>query len=652
MCGIAGIFRPDGLGEGASALLDAMGEAIAHRGPDAHATWTDPASGIGFVHRRLSIIDLSEAGAQPMHSPCGRYTLAYNGEIYNYLDLRRTLEDEGAAPPWRGHSDTEVLLAGVAAWGLAETLTRCIGMFAIALWDRETRRLTLARDRFGEKPLHVAVFGGEIAFASELKALARHPRWSGEIDRQAIAQCLRHGYIPAPRTSFAQALKIRPGACVEIGSDTLSPGTWRESLYWDAMAEARAARANRFSGSDEEAVARLDSLLRESVSRQMISDVPLGAFLSGGIDSSTIAAMMQSLSTKPVETFSLGFEDKSVSEADFARAVARHLGTSHNEIVLSGDEARDLVASMPEVYDEPFTDQSQLPTYLVSRFARSKVTVSLSGDAADELFAGYGRHHSVAKQWSGSPFAALGRQARKLAASAQINALVAPAERRGRSHVGKRSTASLRLRLEERRAQYEATSAVAAYERKFTLLDTADRLVPGTRRETHPLLGAVEKERGWSPLEQASFLDLTHYLPDDILVKVDRAAMAHSLETRVPFLDPAVVRFALSLPDSVRRMNGQRKGVLKAVLGRYLPTNLWDRPKRGFGIPSATWLAGPLRPLAEDMFSTETLARTDTLNPALVRHFWEDFLAGDKRRANVVWAMFIVQLFLERQGRD
>jgi asparagine synthase (glutamine-hydrolysing) len=258
----------------------------------------------------------------------------------------------------------------------------------------------------------------------------------------------------------------------------------------------------------------------------------------------------------------------------------------------------------------------------------------------------------VAKQWSGSPLAGLGRQARKLAASAQIAALVAPAEKRGRSHVGKRSTASLRLRLEERKAQYEAASAVAAYERKFTLLDTADRLVPGTHRETHPLLAEVEAETGWSPLEQASFLDLTHYLPDDILVKVDRAAMAHSLETRVPFLDPAVVRFALSLPDSVRRMNGQRKGVLKAVLGRYLPTDLWDRPKRGFGIPSATWLAGPLRPLAEDMFSPETLARTDMLDPAMVRVFWEDFLAGDKRRANVVWAMFIVQLFLERQGRD
>ncbi|MHC5655342.1 asparagine synthase (glutamine-hydrolyzing) [Stappia sp. ICDLI1TA098] len=652
MCGIAGIFRPNGLSDADQGLLDAMGEAIAHRGPDAHATWTDPRAGIGLVHRRLSILDLTEAGAQPMHSACGRYTICYNGEIYNYLDLRRELEEEGHAPVWRGHSDTEVLLAGVVAWGLAATLSRTSGMFAIALWDRETRRLTLTRDRFGEKPLHVAVFDGEIAFASEIKALKRHPRWQGRIDRQAIAQCLRHGYISAPLTAFENVVKIEPGACVEIDAAAIAPEQWRKTLFWDALAEARDARANRFSGSPEAAVTRLDSLLRESVARQMISDVPLGAFLSGGIDSSTVAAMMQSLSSVPVETFSLGFDDKATNEAEFARAVAAHLGTSHNEIYLSGEEARDLVAKMPEVYDEPFTDQSQLPTYLVARFARSKVTVSLSGDAADELFAGYGRYHSIARQWSGSPFSALARGAQRAWIRAQLALLVAPAEKRGSARVaGGRSPASLRLRLEEKLARFDTPSATAAYERKFTLLDGADRLVPGTRRLTHPLLETVAAETDWTPLEQASFLDLTHYLPDDILVKVDRAAMAHSLETRVPFLDPDVVRFALSLPDDIRLMDGQRKGVVKAVLDRYVPAALWDRPKRGFGIPSASWLKGPLRPLAEDMFAPDTLARTDVLDPTLVRLFWEDFLAGDKRRANIVWAMFVVQLFLERETR-
>ena len=383
----------------------------------------------------------------------------------------------------------------------------------------------------------------------------------------------------------------------------------------------------------------------------MISDVPLGAFLSGGIDSSTIAAMMQSLSAVPVETFSLGFHDKATNEAEFARAVANHLGTRHNEIYLTGEEARDLVEKMPDVYDEPFTDQSQLPTYMVARFARSRVTVSLSGDAADELFAGYGRYHSIDRQWQGTLSARIGRAARRAYVSAQLAGLVAPAERLGLSRIGRKSPAGLRLRLEEKLAGLTARSAVAAYERKFTLMDTAHRLVPGSARETHPLADTVAQETGWSVLEQASLLDLVHYLPDDILVKVDRAAMAHALETRVPFLDPAVVRFALSLPDRVRLMGGQRKGVVRQVLGRDVPAALWDRPKRGFGIPSADWLKGPLRPLAEDMFSSAQIARLGLLDEELVRLFWDDFLAGDRRRANMVWAMFVVQLTLSRHTR-
>lgn len=649
MCGIAGIFGPDAASPRDPAVLAAMDQAIRHRGPDAGDLWRDEAAGIAFVHRRLAILDLTPAGAQPMHSPCGRFVITYNGEIYNYLDLRRELEEAGAAPAWRGHSDTEVLLAGVVAWGLAETLKRATGMFAIALWDREKRTLTLARDRFGEKPLHVGLFGGEIAFASEIKALKAHPGWHGRVDRQAIAQCLRHGYIPAPRTAFEDVVKIAPGACVELSPGRMTPGTWRETRFWDTLGEARTARANRFSGSETEAVDQLDSLLRESVARQMISDVPLGAFLSGGIDSSTIAAMMQSLSATPVETFSLGFHDRSTNEAEFARSVAGHLGTRHNEIYLSGEEARDLVVAMPDVYDEPFTDQSQLPTYMVARFARTRVTVSLSGDAADELFAGYGRYHSVARQWSGSPGARIGRLARRAYVSAQLAGLVAPAERFGWSRIGSRSPAGLRFRLEEKLAGLSADTALAAYERKFTLLDTAHRLVEGSRREVHPLLETVAAERDWSVLEQASLLDLVHYLPDDILVKVDRAAMAHGLETRVPFLDPAIVRFALALPDRLRTMGGERKGILRAVLGRYVPRPLWDRPKRGFGIPCADWLKGPLRPLAEDMFSSAEIARIGILDEGLVRLFWDDFLAGDRRRANIVWAMFVVQLYLSRQ---
>lgn len=648
MCGIAGLVRTGGLGPGDRTVLERMCMAIEHRGPDAHGYWTDDAAGVGLGHLRLSILDLSEAGAQPMGSPDGRLVLTFNGEIYNYLTLRTALEAEDPTLTWKGHSDTEVLLAAISRWGLEKALREAEGMFALGLYDRKLGTLDLARDRFGEKPLYVAHNGAEIQFASELKALMAHPAWQGEIDRQAISLCVRHGYIPAPRTAFQNVCKVMPGEIVTIRLESPAPSEWQRARFHDPLGEALHARNNRFQGTGAEAVERLDDLLRAAVERQMISDVPLGAFLSGGIDSSTIAAIMQSLKSTPVETFSLGFEEKEVDEAGFARRVAANIGTSHNEVILDGREARDLVAQMPDVYDEPFADQSQLPTYLLARFARQKVTVSLSGDAADELFAGYGRYHSINRKWDGSLLGGLTKQAQGAYASALLNAVYRPAAAAGIEKLAGKSVAGEALRQSEKVRRFSATSAEDAFEQSFTQIDAADLLVPGTARERHRHLADLAGGQDWSVLEKTSFLDLTHYLPDDILVKVDRASMAHALEVRVPFLDPSVVRFALSLKDEHRLHGGDRKGVLKGVLAKYVPEALWDRPKRGFGIPSAAWLAGPLRDLAGDMFAADTLERVGVLDPKLTATLWNEFLGGQKRRANLIWTLFVVQLYLQR----
>lgn len=645
MCGFVGIFRPEGLLDLDVHHLPHMRDRLYHRGPDDEGIWDDRAAGIALAHRRLSIVDLSKAGAQPMQSASGRFMIAYNGEIYNFLEIRKELEETGLPREWRGHSDTEVLLAAIEAWGVDNTLRRCRGMFAIALWDREARRLVLARDPIGEKPLYVGSGDGLLVFGSELKSVLAHPGIDRDIDRNATALCLRHGYIPAPRTIYSSVQKLEPGEYVEIDTADPMPAAWKRTPYFDRIAEARDARRNRFSGTSAEAVERLDQMLRKVIERQMIADVPLGAFLSGGVDSSTTAAIMQALSNAPVETFSLGFEEEAVNEAHHAKAVAEHLGTNHNEIYLAGDEARDLVTVMPTVYDEPFTDQSQLPTYLISRFARQKVTVSLSGDAADELFGGYGRYHSLRRKWGGSLTGRLTRSAQKYYAQSLLGISEA-AKSLGLNSLGGQNLLSMQVRLSEKAARFGTSSAIAAYERGFTLLDQTHLFVKGAEQLSDPLVPEIAKEDSWSILEQASTLDAMRYLPDDILVKVDRAAMAHSLETRVPFVDPDVVRFAFGLPDEVKMLNGERKGILKGVLDRYVPRHLWDRPKQGFGIPSAIWLRGPLNELASDLFSKDTIESVGVLEPGMVSAFWDDFSRGNSRRANLVWALFIVQLYL------
>ncbi|MDB5570122.1 MAG: hypothetical protein JWN93_1305 [Hyphomicrobiales bacterium] len=649
MCGVAGLYRPGGLAERDAIAVAAMTGALAHRGPDASSVWTDAPAGMALGHRRLSIIDLSPAGAQPMASASGRYSIAFNGEIYNFGELRAELEEKGLAPAWRGHSDTEALLAAIEAFGLEGALARTRGMFALGLFDRQTGALTLARDAFGEKPLYVARIDDAVVFASELKGLKAHPAWRGEIDRQALTAFIRHGYISAPATIYAGVSKLRPGAFCVIDAQTAHAPLARETLWYDALALAGAARRAPFAGDAAAATAELDRLLHASIARQAIADVPVGAFLSGGIDSSTVAAIMQAQRATPIETFALGFVEEAFNEAPYAREVARCIGSSHNEIVLSADHARDLVATMPDVYDEPFADPSQLPTSMIAAFARTKVTVALSGDAGDELFAGYGRYHAIARRWSGGVSGAAIRTASSAYANLLLAAVVAPAQALGFSRVAGRALAPLRMRLEGLAARSGARSALEAYERSFTVVDQAHRFVRGAKPVVDPLIAQVAAQPGWSVLEQATLYDTLRYLPDDILVKVDRAAMAHSLETRVPLLDTDVAAFAWSLPDELRMLGGERKGLLKAVLGKYVPRALWDRPKRGFGVPAAAWLAGPFRPLASDLFSRANIERQGLLNADAVVTVWEDFLSGGQRRVNLVWTLFVLQLYLTRE---
>ncbi len=649
MCGISGLFRPGGLERGDEENVHRINATLLHRGPDDVGVWAHGPGGAVLAQRRLAIQDLSPAGAQPMHSASGRYSITFNGEIYNFHELRDALEAENRAPAWRGHSDTEVLLAAIEAYGIAEALKRLSGMFAFALFDHETGAFTLARDPFGEKPLYIGWLGGALVFASELKALRAHPDWRREIDRASITAFIRHGYIGAPATFHQAARKIGPGRFVTFARDQNPFEDGVETRYWNSLDEAREARARRFSGDKTAATGELDRLIHRSISRQMIADVPVGAFLSGGIDSSTIAAIMQAQRSSPIETFSLGFREEKFNEAPYAREVAAHLGTAHNEIVLSGQDALDLLGRMPDLYDEPFADPSQLPTFMIARYARTKVTVALSGDAGDELFAGYGRYHSLRKKWEGGLAGLAARVASRAYAGALLHGVARPAGMLGLARVAGYARLPLELELADMAQAFAAPDVTRAYDAKFTITNQAHRFVIGGEEPVDPLVGEIAAIEGWNALDRMTSLDAERYLTDDILVKVDRAAMANSLETRVPLLDKDIARLAWSMPDGLRLANGERKGLLKAVLSRYVPRALWDRPKRGFGIPVTEWLKGPLQPMAEDLFASERLMRHGILDPVLTRAIWDDFLTGGQRRTNLIWALFILQIYLARE---
>ncbi|MGX5659518.1 asparagine synthase (glutamine-hydrolyzing) [Castellaniella ginsengisoli] len=625
MCGFSGYCFSIGGGGKAPGVLLAMNGALAHRGPDDHGLWEDSTVGFGVGHRRLAIADLSLAGHQPMASHCGRYILAFNGEIYNHGELRSRLEKEQQGNTWRGHSDTEVLLACLARWGLERTLQACVGMFAFALWDRKDRTLTLARDRLGEKPLYWGWQGQTLLFGSELKALRAHPDFEGVIDRDALTLLLRYNYIPAPYSIYSGICKLSAGHYVVIGAGD------RDAMprpYWDYRNAVRAGLETPFAGTDAQAVDELEARLMTSIQGQRMADVPLGAFLSGGIDSSLVVALMQRQASQRVNTYAIGFQDKAFDEAVHARAVADHLGTDHAEMYVTEQDALAVVPGLQRIYCEPFADSSQIPTFLVSRMARQHVTVALSGDGGDELFGGYTPYQFMPSLWG---------WLRMVPAPLRqgVAALLAPLP--------------VPQRIEKLLAILGAASREDLYFRVRSHWMNTESVVLGANEPDSLLRNPgewrfVESFEAWM-----MSLDVCGYMPDDILVKVDRAAMANSLETRVPLLDHRVVEFAARLPLSMKIRDGQGKWVLRQLLYRYVPQSLVDRPKAGFAVPLGSWLRGPLREWAEDLLRESRLREEGYFNAKKIQGAWREHLSGRADRSSKLWSILMFQAWLADQ---
>lgn len=666
MCGLTGFFQASGFDSAqAHALSTRMGERIAHRGPDDLGVWLDANVGIALAHRRLSILDLSPAGHQPMVSVSGRYVIVFNGEIYNHLELRQEL-GKGTLPPapspagvrgeiaWRGHSDTETLLAGFEAWGIEATLKKTVGMFAIALWDRAERILTLARDRMGEKPLYYGWQGKTFLFGSELKALKAHPAFRGEINRDAITLLLRHNYIPAPYSIYKGIRKLSPGTWLQIpfGMGRDAAQEEEPQAYWSLRDVSRAGQAVPFAGSEVEAVDALEEILKRSIGLQMMADVPLGAFLSGGIDSSTVVALMQTQSTRPVKTFTIGFNEAGYNEAEDAKKVARYLGTEHTELYISPQEAMAVIPKLPTLYDEPFSDSSQIPTFLVSQMARRYVTVSLSGDAGDELFGGYNRYFQGRKIWN--KIRRIPRPLRGLAAkmitSVSPQRLDRIAEAFSSMIPGELRAGRAGDKLHKLAEIIDKESPEALYKELVSHWKSPSSVV----MDSHEPPTVISDRSQWADMDDFTlrmmYLDTMTYLPDDILVKVDRAAMGVSLETRVPFLDHNVVEFAWRLPLSLKVRNGQSKWILRQVLYKYVPAELIERPKMGFGVPIDTWLRGPLRDWAEELLNENRLRQEGFFEPAPIREKWVEHLSGKRNWQYHLWDVLMFQAWLEAQG--
>lgn len=652
MCGLAGVVRaaPE-LAARLEAEVRRMADTLAHRGPDDAGAWVDADSGVALGHRRLSIIDLSACGHQPMTSADGRYVIAYNGEVYNFVALRAELERLGAG--FHGHSDTEVLLAAIVQWGLRSALERLNGMFAFALWDRVERTLHLARDRLGEKPLYYGWMGDAFLFGSELKALQAHPAWRGEVDRQALTLYLRHNYVPAPLSIYRGVFKLPPGGLATLRCARLRAGDAPDARsYWSLREVAERGRADPYRGTAAEAVQELEARLSEAVGLRMVADVPLGAFLSGGVDSSTVVALMQAQSPRPVRTFSIGFHEDEYNEAQHAAAVARHLGTEHTELYVTPAEAMAVVPDLPRLYDEPFGDSSQIPTFLVSRLARQQVTVSLSGDGGDELFGGYNRYFLAQRIWRMVGWAP---PLLRRAAAGGITTLSPAAWNRGFAAVRRVLPARLRYanagdKLHKLAEILSVPNPEAMYRGLVSHWKEPERIVIGGGE---PATVLTDPE-SWAPLlsfpERIMFLDTLTYLPDDILVKVDRATMGVSLESRIPLLDHRLVEFAWRLPLAMKVRDGVGKWLLREVLYRHVPRALIERPKTGFGVPIDVWLRGPLRAWAEALLDEDRLAREGFFDPAPIRAKWAEHLAGRRGWHYYLWDVLMFQAWLERQA--
>ena len=645
MCGIAGFWTPPTMArEEMAARARAMGERLRLRGPDGGEVWVDADAGVGLAHRRLAIVDLSPAGLQPMVSASGRFVIVFNGEIYNHGELRE------AQPgiQWRGHSDTEALLEAIDRWGIEAALKRSVGMFAIALWDREERTLTLARDRMGEKPLYYGWQGETLLFGSELKALQTWPGFAPAIDRGAIALLLRHNYIPAPHSIFSGVFKLPPGHTLTLCGSGAPAGGPRPRAYWSMNEVVRNGAKSPWRGSDDDAVNELESRLVDAVRLQRVADVPLGAFLSGGVDSSTIVALMQRDATRPVRTFTIGFHEAGFNEAEHAKAVAAHLGTDHTEAYISAEQALQVVPRLPQLYCEPFADSSQIPTFLLAQLARQQVTVSLSGDAGDELFNGYDRYQIVERMRA---VIDLPPPAVRRAVGAALDAVPAWLwSGIGSVRGGRWAAGGLAARVHTLARWLRSGEPENLYRDMISHCADPALLVPGAVEPPT----ALTKRSAWPRQDdfeaRMMFLDAISYLPDDILVKVDRAAMGVSLETRVPLLDHRIVEFAWTLPAKLRRRGNQSKWLLRQVLFRHVPRHLIERPKRGFGIPLDAWLRGPLRPWAEALLTEPLLRQQGYFDVARVRAMWLGHLQSRQSAGSMLWNVLMFQAWLAEQG--
>lgn len=630
MCGIAGYWsRAVAASDSGREILERMTRSLRHRGPDASGHWVDRAQGIALGHRRLSILDLSDGGRQPMESSCGRFVISYNGEVYNFSDLRKELEQSGHS--FRSGTDTEVILEAVSLWGLEKAVKRFIGMFAFGLWDKRERTLSLCRDRLGIKPLFYSMTGDAFVFGSELKAMLAYPEMKPEINPDALAAYFRHNYVPQPHCIFRDYHKVSPGTIVTFDTNTSRVDT---AAYWNLEdIWTRPSSGQRFHLDPEDAADHLEALLNDAVGRRMIADVPLGAFLSGGIDSSTVAALMQAQSSTPIKTFCIGFEDSRFNEADHARAIANHLGTDHTELVVTPDDLLESVRLVPEYWDEPFADSSQIPTLAVCAMARKDVTVSLSGDGGDELFLGYERYNWI-RLWNKLSTIPLG--ARKLL-----------------SRAGSRLPAwawqligSKGLKYRWRLSGVESRDFKAFYQYLVSHHKTPEDFVIGAK-EPGTAFNAPFNMNG-SIRHQAAYLDLKQYIPDDILTKLDRTSMAVSLEARVPLLDHRVVEFAASLPDDYKIRDGENKWLLRKVLERHVPRQLFEREKKGFAVPIEHWLKKELRDWCESLLDPVRLKNHGLLDVRQVRRMWNEYLDGERNWHYYIWDVLMFQAWYER----
>lgn len=639
-------------------MLAAMADSLAHRGPDDQGVWVDPAQGIGLAHRRLAIVDLSPMGHQPMRSADERFTIAFNGEIYNHKTIRAEL-DAGKTIAWRGHSDTETLIEAIAAWGVVRTLDRAVGMFALAIWDQAKRELTLARDRFGEKPLYYGWVGGDVVFASELKAIRRHPGFDNAVDRGSLRLLAARAYIPAPYSIYERLFKLPPGCLLTIREEAAThpqsePPTEGQATpwlklerYWSYRDQVVTGLADPFA-SESEALEALEAAMAESIAGQAVADVSVGAFLSGGIDSSTIVGLYQAHSPGKVKTFTIGFEEAGFDEAVYARQVAAHFGTEHHEQYVSFADAQGVIPSLPTMFDEPFADSSQIPTHLVSRLARQHVTVSLSGDGGDELFGGYNRYLATARLWSHiknwpSSARLLTGGALSLVPPSAWNALIAalPSGRRP-DHFGTR----VQKLLSTVRDARDLDDVVASFLDEWGGKDS-----PVLPKAPLPANAAFDMSlsRDAPEITRMMYCDAVSYMPDDVLCKVDRAAMSVSLETRVPFLDHRLTAVAARVPLSMKVGGRTGKQILRKLLYKHAPREMFERPKAGFAVPVGEWIKGPLRPWAEDLLAPSRLDSGGYFDSRKVAERWRSHLAGERDSTQALWTVLMFQSWLAQQ---